>query len=114
MAKTRFAYKQQVIQYQKENIDVTNFENAVRMVAQKISDDYELAGKQFDSVAKMCDDMIKKLTDLKEVFRLGKKWIGAAQNQLPELEIRKLTKNNPTMKAKFEAVDVTEPKEDKK
>ena len=114
MAKTRFAYKQQVIQYQKENIDVTNFENAVRMVAQKISDDYELAGKQYDSVAKMCDDMIKKLTDLKEVFRLGKKWIGAAQNQLPELEIRKLTKNNPTMKAKFEAVDVTEPKEDKK
>ena len=105
MAKTRFAYKQQVIQYQKENIDVTNFENAVRMVAQKISDDYELAGKQYDSVAKMCDDMIKKLTDLKEVFRLGKKWIGTAQNQLPELEIRKLTKNNPTMKEKFDALE---------
>ncbi len=46
--------------------------------------------------------MIKKLTDLKEVFRLGKKWIGTAQNQLPELEIRKLTKNNPTMKEKFD------------
>lgn len=102
MAKTRFEYKKQVIQYQRENIDITNFENAVRVVAQKISDDYENAGKQYDKVEKMCDDMIKKLTDLKEVFRLGKKWIGTAQNQLPELEIRKLTKNNPTMKEKFD------------
>ena len=105
MAKTRFEYKRQVIEYQKENIDVTNFENAVRAVAQKISDDYENAGKQYDKVEKMCDDMIKKLTDLKEVFRLGKKWIGTAQNQLPELEIRKLTKNNPTMKEKFNALE---------
>lgn len=104
MAKTRFEYKKQVIQYQRENVDITNFENAVRVVAQKISDDYENAGKQYDKVEKMCDDMIKKLTDLKEVFRLGKKWIGVAQNQLPELEIRKLTKNNPTMKEKFEAI----------
>ena len=105
MAKTRFEYKRQVIQYQRENIDVTNFENAVRMVAQKINDDYENAGKQYDKVEKMCDDMIKKLSDLKEIFRLGKKWIGAAQNQLPELEIRKLVKNNPTMHEKFEALE---------
>ena len=102
MAKTRFEYKMQVIEYQRENADITNFENAVRAVAQRISEDYENAGKQYDKVEKMCDDMIKKLTDLKEVFRLGKKWIGAAQNQLPELEIRKLTKNNPTMKEKFD------------
>ena len=105
MAKTRFEYKKQVIQYQRENIDITNFENAVRVVAQKISDDYENAGKQYDKVEKMCDDMIKKLSDLKEVFRLGRKWLGTAQNQLPELEIRRLTKNNPTMKEKFENLD---------
>lgn len=105
MAKTRFEYKRQVIQYQRENIDITNFENAVRVVAQKIADDYENANKQYDKVEKMCDDMIKKLTDLKEAFRLGSKWIGAAQNQLPDLEIRKLTKNNPTMKEKFEELD---------
>ena len=105
MAKSRFEYKKQVIQYQRENIDITNFENAVRVVAQKISDDYENAGKQYDKVEKMCDDMIKKLSDLKEVFRLGRKWLGTAQNQLPELEIRRLTKNNPTMKEKFESLE---------
>ena len=108
MAKSRFEYKKQVIQYQRENADITNFENAVKLVAQKISDDYENASKQYDKVEKMCDDMIKKLSDLKEAFRLGKKWIGTAQNQLPELEIRKLTKNNPTMKEKFEELKKVE------
>ena len=108
MAKSRFEYKRQVIQYQKENADITNFENAVKMVAQKINDDYDNASKQYDKVEKMCDDMIKKLTDLKEAFRLGQKWIGSAQKQLPELEIRKLTKNNPTMKEKFEELKKVE------
>ena len=75
------------------------------MVAQKINDDYDNAQKQYDKVEKMCDDMIKKLSDLKEAFRLGQKWIGTAQNQLPELEIRRLTRKNPTMKAMFEAAD---------
>lgn len=96
--------RNELVAIKNENLDVTNFENAVKVVAQKINDDYENAGKQYDKVEKMCDDMIKKLTDLKEAFRLGKKWIGTAQNQLPELEIRKLTKNNPTMKAKFDAL----------
>ncbi|MCR4661144.1 MAG: DUF2130 domain-containing protein [Clostridia bacterium] len=105
MAKTRFEYRKQVIQYQKEHIDITKFEDAVKVVASKIAEDYDNAGKQYDKVEKMCDDMIKKLTELKEAFRLGQKWIGAAQNQLPQLEIRKLTKDNPTMKEKFEELD---------
>lgn len=94
-------YQKQLVEYRNQNVDVTNFENAVKMVAEKINTDYENASKQYDKVEKMCDDMIKKLQDLKEAYRLGKKWIGSAQNQLPDLDIRKLTKNNPTMKEKF-------------
>ena len=104
MAINNLAYKQQVIAYQKENADITNFENAVRAVADKINNDYENASKQYSQVEKMCDDMIKKLQDFKETFRLGQKWLGAAQNQLPNLEIRKLTHNNPTMKEKFDQI----------
>ena len=105
MAVNNLAYRQQLIAYQKENADITNFEDAVRAVAEKINTDYDNAGKQYDKVEKMCDDMIKKLQELKETFRLGQKWLGAAQNQLPNLEIRKLTHNNPTMKAKFDQLD---------
>ena len=112
MAKTRYKYQRQVIQYQRENVDITNFENAVKAVAQKINDDYDNANKQYDQVEKMCNDMIKKLESLRDTFKLGRKWIGAAQNKLPELEIRKLTKNNPTMKAKFDEIKQPNDKED--
>ena len=105
MAINNLKYKQQIVAYQKENIDITRFEDAVRAVADKINTDYDNAGKQYDKVEKMCDDMIKKLQDLKETFRLGQSWLGKAQNQLPNLEIRKLTHNNPTMKERFEAID---------
>ena len=112
MAKTRYKFQRQVIQYQRENVDITNFENAVKAVAQKINDDYDNANKQYDQVEKMCNDMIKKLESLRDTFKLGRKWIGAAQNKLPELEIRKLTKNNPTMKAKFDEIKQPNDKED--
>lgn len=102
MALEKLQYKQQVIAYQRENADITNFEAQVRAVAQKINDDYAYAAKQYEQVDKMCNDMIDKINAFREAFRLGRKWIGAAQNQLPDLEIRKLTKNNPTMKAKFD------------
>lgn len=105
MAKNSFAYKKQVVEYQRENVDIANFEEAVKLVADKISADYDNAGKQYDKVEKMCDDMIKKLQDLKETFRLGQGWIGKAKNQLPNLEIRKLTHNNPTMAQKFEELE---------
>ena len=104
-AKQSAGYKNELMVVKNQNLDITNFETAVKAVAQKINADYENASKQYDTVEKICNDAIKKLEDLKEAYRLTKKWIGAAQNQLPDLEIRKLTKNNPTMKAKFEAID---------
>ena len=105
MALENLKYKRSIIAYQKENVDVTNFESAVKAVMQKINDDYENASRQYDKVDKMCDDIIKKVNEFRETFRLGQKWIGAAQNQLPNLEVRKLTKNNPTMKEKFDNLE---------
>ena len=102
LALNNVQYARALQAYKNENADISKFEEAVAAVAKKINDDYDNAGKQYDKVEKMCDDMIKKLQDLKETFRLGQKWLGAAQNQLPNLEIRKLTHDNPTMKAKFD------------
>lgn len=94
-------YQKQVIQYKEEHLDITNFEAAVKAVADKITADYEKAGALYDQVDKMCEDMIKKISAFREIFRKGQGHIQAAQNQLENLSIRKLTKNNPTMKEKF-------------
>jgi len=104
MAKTRFKYKQQVIQYQRENVDITNFESAVKAVADKINNDYERAGAIYSEVDKMCDDIVSKVEKFRKEFKTATGWIEKAKNQLPNLEIRKLTHGNPTMKEKFDSL----------
>ena len=90
MAKTRFEYKKQVIQYQRENLDITRFEEAVKAVAVKMSDDYEKADKYYNEVDKMCDDIIKKVNVFRDGFKIARNHIGTAINRLPNLEVRKL------------------------
>ena len=101
MAKNTFAYKKQVVEYQRENLDITNFEAAVRQIAEKINNDYEKAGAIYSEVDKMCDDIVKKVEDFRKNFKTAAGWIEKARNQLPNLEVRKLTRGNATMKEKF-------------
>ena len=109
MALNNLAYKQQVITYQRENVDITNFEDTVRAIADKINSDYEKAGNIYAEVDKMCDDIVNKVEKFRKEFKTATGWIEKAKNQLPNLEVRKLTRNNPTMKEKFEELE----KEDK-
>lgn len=101
MALNTLTYKKQVIAYQQENLDITNFEAKVRAIGEKIGKDYANANKIYDSVDAMCDDIVKKVNKFRDDFRVARDWIGKAENQLPELEVRKLTRGNATMKEKF-------------
>ena len=104
MALNSLAYKKQVIAYQRENVDITNFEAAVRTVAEKINNDYEKAGAIYAEVDKMCDDIVTKVEKFRKEFKTAAGWIEKAKNQLPNLEVRKLTRGNPTMKEKFDSL----------
>ena len=101
MANNSFAYKKQVVEYQKENVDITNFENTVKAIVEKITADYEKAGAIYSEVDKMCDDIVKKVETFRKEFKTATGWIEKAKNQLPNLEVRKLTRGNATMKEKF-------------
>lgn len=105
MALNNLAYKQQIIAYRRENVDITNFEQAVKAVADKINNDYEKAGAIYSEVDKMCDDIVNKVEKFRKEFKTATGWIEKAKNQLPNLEVRKLTKGNPTMKDKFDALN---------
>ena len=105
MAKNSFAYKKQVVEYQRENIDVTNFENAVKSIADKINNDYDKASAIYSNVDGMCDDIIKKVEKFRDEFKKATGWVEKAKNQIPNLEVRKLTRGNQTMKEKFEALE---------
>ena len=101
MALNSFAYKKELVAYKKENLDISNFEDAVRAVADKINTDYEKAAAIYGEVDEMCDAIIKKVENFRKEFKTATGWIEKAKNQLPNLEVRKLTRGNKTMKEKF-------------
>lgn len=104
MAMKNYESKRQLIEYQRQNADITNFESMVRQVAEKINTDYENAAKIYDNVDKMCDDIVNKVETFRKGFKTAAGWYEKAKNQLPNLEVRKLTKGNLTMKEKFDAL----------
>ncbi len=110
MALNTYAYKKQVITYQRENLDITNFEAAVRAVADKINTDYDKAAAIYSEVDNMCDGIVTKVEKFRSEFKKATGWIEKAKNQLPNLEVRKLTRGNATMKEKFAELDQKENK----
>ncbi|MBO4623723.1 MAG: DUF2130 domain-containing protein [Bacilli bacterium] len=110
MAKNSFNYKKQVVEYQRENIDVTNFENAVKSIADKINNDYDKASAIYSNVDGMCDDIIKRVEKFRDEFKKATGWVEKAKNQIPNLEVRKLTRGNQTMKEKFEELEAKDNK----
>ena len=102
MARNSFADKKKLIEYQQENLDITNFESNVRTIAEKITNDYEKAEAIYSEVDKMCDDIIKKVENFRKQFKTATNWVEKAKKQIPDLEVRKLTRGNKTMKEKFE------------
>ena len=88
-------------QMKMQNIDVTNFENKLNVFKDKFSRSCELTGKKFEDAITQIDKAIKDLEKVKEALTASGKHLVAADNQLEDLTIKKLTYNNPTMKAKF-------------
>lgn len=65
---------------------------AVKVIAKKINADYEKAGSIYSEVDKLCNEIVKKVEDFRKEFKTATGWIEKAKNQLPSLEVRKLTR----------------------
>ena len=101
-SKKSLEYKRQLLLAQSKEVDVTNFENKLLDFKTKFGRHYELASKKFDDAIKQIDDTIAKLLKVKENLLGSENNLRLANQDTEELTIRKLTYNNPTMKAKFD------------
>ena len=101
-SKKSLEYKKQLILAQSKEVDVTNFENKIEDFKLKFSRHYGLASKKFEEAIKQIDDTIAKLTKIKENLIGSENNLRLANQDAEGLTIKKLTYNNPTMKAKFD------------
>lgn len=101
-------YKRQLIEYSNQNIDVTNFENKLLDFQEKFSYNYGLAQKKFDEAIKDIDKTIETLQKTKAALLSSENNLRLANDKAQDITIKKLTRNNPTMRQKFEDLNKTE------
>ena len=98
------SYRTELAQIKEQNVDVTNFESDLESFKIAFSRSCELTGKSFNTAISQIDKAIKDLEGVKDALTASGKHLIAADNKLEDLTIKKLTRKNPTMKAKFEEV----------
>lgn len=100
-ARNALQYQIELAEMKTQNVDVTNFETALEDFKSRVARDYRLAGQQYRSAEDYIDDAIKKLQKIKESLRLFDEHLRLANDKAQDLSVKKLTRNNPTMQAKF-------------
>ena len=94
-------YKRQIAEIKNQNLDITNFENDLNLFKGKFLNNVDLAMRQHADAIEDIDKAIKMLQKIKELFEKSDNNLRLANDKLEDLTIKKLTRNNPTMKAKF-------------
>lgn len=101
-------YKQQIALAQKENIDITNFEASLQQFQDKFGKSYQFAADRFADAIKAIDKSISELQKVRENLTKSSDHLNTANKSLQEVTIKKLTKDNPTMREKFDELKKNE------
>ena len=101
-SKKSMEYKQQLAIAHSQSIDVTNFENQLLDFQEKFGKNYRLASEKFKTAIDEIDKTILHLQKIKDALIGSENNLRLANDKAEALTIKKLTRNNPTMKAKFE------------
>lgn len=104
-------YKRELAMIRTQNIDVTNFESALFDFKDKVQRNLQLANDKYTSAIEEIDKIIERLTKTKEMLGSWQKNVRLANDKAEDLTIKKLTRNNPTMQAKFDALKLPDNKE---
>ena len=95
------SYRQQLALVREQNIDITHFEEAMTDFKNGFSYNVDLASRKFNTAIDEIDKTITHLQKTKEALLSSDHNLQIANRKVDDLTIKKLTKNNPTMAAKF-------------
>jgi hypothetical protein len=96
------AYRQELALVRSQNVDVENFEASLLDFQTKFSNNFRLASEKFQKAIEEIDKTIDHLNRVKEGLLGSERQLRLANDKAQDLSVKKLTRNNPTMRAKFE------------
>ena len=94
-------FKTELALVKAQNIDITNFENELDSFKNSFGKNFEMASKRFHVAIEEIDKSIKHLQNTKEALLSTDKNLRIANDKAQDVNIKKLTKGNPTMASKF-------------
>ena len=100
-------YQRQLAIAKSQSIDVTNFESQLEDFKDKFGRNFRLASEKFQTAIEEIDKSIAHLQKIKDALIGSENNLRLANDKAEGLTIKKLTRGNPTMKAKFEEARVT-------
>ncbi|MFA0813334.1 DUF2130 domain-containing protein [Microbulbifer epialgicus] len=98
-------YKSELALVKSQNIDITNFENDLDKFKTAFAKNYDLASRKFQTAIDEIDKSIDHLQKTKDALLGTDRNLRLANNKAQDVTIKKLTRKNPTMTAKFEDLE---------
>ena len=97
-------YKSELTAIKEQNIDITNFENSLELFKNSFGKNYSLASKRFESAIIEIDKSINHLQKTKDALLGADRNLRLANDKAQEVTVKRLTRNNPTMREKFNLI----------
>jgi hypothetical protein len=94
-------YKTELALVKSQNIDITDFENQLEGFKEAFGKNYDLASRRFQTAIDEIDKSIDHLQKTKEALLGTDRNLRLANDKAQDVTIKKLTRGNPTMAAKF-------------
>ena len=98
-------YKKQIQEIQNQNIDVSNFERDLDEFKNLFYKHYTNATDRFGDAIKAIDASIAQMEKIRDALTKSSTHLKRANDRLEDVSVKKLTRNNPTMQAKFAELD---------
>ena len=95
------AYKSELALVKAQNLDITRFETQLDDFKTAFGRNWRLASDGFEEAVKRIDEAIKDLEKTKDALYKSANNLRLANDKAEDLTIKKLTRGNPTMAAKF-------------
>ncbi len=98
-------YKTELALVKAQSADITNFENDLDKFKTGFAKNYDLASRKFQTAIDEIDKSIDHLQKTKDALLSTDRNLRLANNKAQDVTIKKLTRRNPTMAAKFDELN---------
>lgn len=101
-AKNALHYKNELAIVKNQSVDITNFESKLNEFKDSIGNNYRIATEKFSNAIEEIDKTISHLQKVRDALLGTDRQLRIANDKVQDVTIKKLTHNNPTMKAMFD------------